>query len=218
MCAASNRLDLYIDIFEAKNQLASVLPTLTPGELVKAILEEFRELEYLSNAPGAYRLIKADGTTLKQADSLEAQQLNSKSRLILVEQEVRPPEGTQLPGQPVFLRETQTGEVYKLNWQPAVIGRLDKNQPNDKLAVNLESHSGGQYISRRHAQIIEENGRFYLESLSQRNPTFIIKNGAAPRPVTQKELLDHGDLIQLLDRNKITLKFIIRPKVTEQGA
>lgn len=218
MSATPNRLNLRIDIFEATNQLALVLPTLTPVELVKAILEEFQELDYLSRTPELYRLLKADGSALEQTDPLNTQQLGRESRLMLVEQEVNLPAGTQRPGQPVYLREMTTGEVYKLNWQPAVIGRFDKKQPDDKLAVNLERHGSGQYVSRRHAQIIEADGRFYLASLSERSPTFIVKNGADPRPVAQKEPLDHGDLIQLLDRNKITLKFIIRPETTGGAA
>ncbi len=56
---SQTRLDLRIDVFEKANQRALAMPNLTPPELIEAILLEFRELEYLSNKPADYLLIKA---------------------------------------------------------------------------------------------------------------------------------------------------------------
>src|SRR5262245_45022712 len=105
MCAAPTRLDLRIDVFEATDQPAQVLPNLTPPELIRAILQEFQELEYLGDNPTHYQLVRAsDRTPLENKQSL-AQQCQSKGRLILVESNVELPPGTQLPSQNIYLRD-----------------------------------------------------------------------------------------------------------------
>jgi hypothetical protein len=215
MCAAPNRLDLRIDIFEEMDQPALVLPSLKPPELITAILQEFQELEYLGETPAHYQLLRAsDGLPLDNNQPLAAQ-YSPRLRLILVENKVALPPGAQKPSRNIYLREmshNNTGQVHKLAWTPALIGRPDKNQPhNDWLAVNLESHQAGLRVSRRHARITESGGNFYIESLSN-NPTSIKSPDGASRPVTaEKQLLQPGELIYL-ERANVLLKFIIRPE------
>jgi hypothetical protein len=210
MSASQKRLELRIDVFEKTGQLAQALPGLTPPELVGAILQEFRELEYLSDLPGDYRLLKAEGNTPLDNASPLSEQLSSNRQLILVENQAPLPAGTQRPSKSAYLRDMAGGKVYRLSWQPAIIGRPDKKQPyNDRLVVNMETHSAGLRVSRRHAVITEENGQFYIQSLSG-NPTFIKGANGVVRPVSeQKQPLQNGEMIWL-EQSNINLKFIVR--------
>ena len=211
MSTNQKRLDLRVDVFEKPAQWAKPLPTLKPPEFVDAILQEFQELEYLSDTSADYRLVPADDEAASlQEDVQLAQQVANESRLKLLEVERPLPPGTKQPSQAIYLRDVASGKVFKLHWLPAIIGRPDKNQPHDdRIAVDLESYQTGLRVSRRHAQITEQNGRFIIESLS-RNPT-TVKNeeGAVEEVGDKKRPLQHGDLIQL-ERSNITLKFIVR--------
>lgn len=208
---SQTRLDLRIDVFEKANQRALAMPNLTPPELIEAILLEFRELEYLSNKPADYLLIKAkEKTPLENEDPLQKQLVNG-GQLTLFEKELPLPAGTHRFSQPVYLREQASGRVYKLHWQPALIGRPDQSQPhNDWIAVNLEAHPAGLRVSRRQAQITEEGGQYFIESLSK-NPTSIkTGEGKTVSVEASKHPLHHGDIIYF-DRSNIALKFIVRP-------
>jgi hypothetical protein len=210
MSSSQSRLELQVDIFEKAGQRALALPDLTPPELVDSILQEFRELEYLSDSPADYQLFKAaDKSPLDNENQLQSQVSNAE-RLVLVELMAPLPPGTERPSDKIYLRELSSGKVYKLNWLPAIIGRPDKNQPfDDRLAVNLETFETGLRVSRRQAMITEENGQYFIESMS-RNPTSI-KNGEEQIiPVTsKKQPLHPGDVIQL-ERSNVALKFIMR--------
>jgi len=210
MSTNQKRLDLYIDVFEKPAQLAKSLPNLKPPELVDAILQEFQELEYLSDTSTDYYLVAADNEAASlQEDVQLVQQVANESRLKLLEVERPLPPGTKRPGQAIYLRDVANGKVYKLYWLPAIIGRPDKNQPyDDWIAVDLESYQTGLRVSRRHAQITEQNGRYFIESLS-RNPTTVRNEEGAEEVGDKKRPLQHGDLIQL-ERSNITLKFIVR--------
>lgn len=211
MSTNQKRLDLQIDVFDKTSQWAKPLPTLKPTELVDAILQEFRELEYLSSSPTDYNLVQAgDEETLLQASEQLSQQIADKSHLKLLEVEKPLPKNAKRATDAIYLRELTTGKVYKLHWLPAIIGRPDKNQAlNDWIAVDLESYKTGLRVSRRHAQITERDGRYFIESMS-RNPT-LVKDAEGNVAVVsgEKRPLEHDDVIQL-ERSNIALKFIIR--------
>jgi hypothetical protein len=210
MSSKQPRLDLRVDVLEKKEQRALPLANLTAVEFVEAILREFRELEYLSDVPGDYQLLKADDNTPLEAQSELRQQLAGNGRLALVENKPPLPAGTRRPSQDVYLRDQTSGKVFKLNWQPAIIGRPDKNQPHDDwLAVNLEPYQAGLRVSRRQAMITEQGGSYFIESMS-RNPTAIKKpNGETIAVEAEKQPLEHGDIV-FLERSNVSLKFIVR--------
>ncbi|MEZ4513862.1 MAG: FHA domain-containing protein [Chloroflexota bacterium] len=210
MSANQMRLDVRIDVFEKTNQWAKPLLTLKPAELVEGVLLEFQELEYLSKVPADYYLVQGeDGVPLEEGVPL-SQQVVPEVRLRLVEAERPLPRGGRRPPGAAYLRDLETGRVYKLHWLPAIIGRPDKSQPhNELIAVNLESYKMGLRVSRRHVQITELNGRYFVESMS-RNPTVLKREGEDGVAVTeQKRPLQHGDIIQLA-RSNIAFKFIVR--------
>ena len=222
MSTTPSRLELRVDILDKKNQRALALSNLTAAEFVQAILREFRELEYLSDAPADYVLFRASDKSMLDAAGQLQPQVTANERLVLVEARPALPAETRRPAQNIYLRDLTTGKVYKLNWLPAVIGRPDKNQPyDDWIAVNLEAYQAGLRVSRRQAMITEDSGRYFVESMS-RNPTAIKRESGELVPVdTAKQPLNHGDVI-FLERSNISLKFIVRavvaPTAEKNGA
>ncbi len=75
----------------------------------------------------------------------------------------------------VYLQEEHTLTEYDVTWQPAVVGRLDHRDPSNNrlLAVDLESIEDLPTVSRHHACITLKNGKFYIEPLSPRNPSYL---------------------------------------------
>lgn len=205
-----DRLTLKIDVFEKKEQEAVALLGLTPTELIKSILQEFRELEYLNESPDEYVLLKAEDDTPLDDDSVLGNQLQDDDHLIMVEKERPLPSGTIRPSRSIYLRDQVIGRVYPLQWLPAIVGRPDKNQSHDDwLAVNLERHKAGLRVSRRHLEITEQNGRYFVDG-TPRNPACIKGVDAGDVPVVEeKRQLRSGDIIHL-ERSNITLKFIVR--------
>jgi FHA domain len=212
MSANQPRLELRIDVFALGGQRALVLPTLTPPELVTAILDEFNELEFLSDAAGNYQLLKAPDRAPLDDATPTGQQLTVGEHLLLVEREPPLPKGAKRMRHHVYLRDQGTSKVYKLHWQPAIIGRPDNSQEhNDWLAVNMATHPAGRRISRRHAQITEANGQYFVERLSP-NPTVVKDSQGISTPVDQqKHPLHHGDVLYF-ENSQIALKFIVRER------
>lgn len=210
MSMAQPRLEVAIDVFEEKTRRASILPQLTAGELIEAIVQEFRSIVYLSDAPEGYSLVRAGSQTPLERTIPLGQQLKPGERLVLVENEQPLPEGTQRPTTPAYLRDEASGTVYKLHWCPAIIGRPDKDLAhNERIAVNLAGHERGLRVSRRHAQITQQDGRFLIESLSS-NLTVIKDAQGHEAPLTDRSVpLEHGQTI-VLDKSQIALKFVVR--------
>lgn len=208
------RVELKIDVFEKKGQTARVLRSLTIRELVEEILLEFDELEYLDRAaPWNYVLRQKDEeTSLDPALTIAEHHLSRGTELVLDELPAILPAGASpMPGDIYLVYQRQTDveahRAFKLNWQPAVIGRPDTLLPqNNLLAVNLEPFPTGLRVSRRQAQIFCKEGHYYLENLSN-NPMSLNDDS---EPLHEIHELYEGDLIHLV-RSDITLKFISRP-------
>ena len=206
------RLELLIDVFDRPAQRASAQASLLPAELVAAVLEEFREIEYLGADPTQYQLRKAATRAPLDEQAQIGKQLAAGDRLTLAERAEPTPPGARALSRPVYLRDQASGAVYALRWQPAIIGRADPTRAdNPQLAVDLSAHSVGQRVSRRHAQIVEANGQLYVERLAQ-NPTAVKSSkGATTRLERDRLPVQAGDTI-LLENSEITLKLIVREK------
>lgn len=209
MSANQSRIELLIDVFDQPAQRAVALQSLLPAELVAGVIEEFGEIEFLGGDPAHYQLLKA-ATKAPLDDTVPiGEQLGAGDRLVLVERAQPVPPGTRPPSRPIYLRE-QGGMVYKLYWQPAIIGRPDTGQQDSQpIAVDLSANAAGQRVSRRHAQIVEANGKFFVEQLAQ-NPTVVkTTKGTTTRVERDRCPIQNGDTI-VLENSQIALKFIVR--------
>lgn len=219
MSSSPTRLDLLVDIGEIQGQPARVLSTITPPQLVEAILQEFRELEYLSIDPAEYLLAKAeDGSPLDETMPIGQQKLGKDGHVILLERELPVPADARKLARRVYLREQGSGKVYRLHWQPAIVGRRTESQSHkDWVAVDLQHLPTGLRASRRHVMITEDKGQLYVENLAK-NPAVILRNRDQRIPIdAQQELLLPEDTI-LLERSQIMLKVIVRDAAVEPSA
>lgn len=75
----------------------------------------------------------------------------------------------------VYLEEKRSLLEFELGWQPAVIGRKDYRDPakNRLLAADLEPVEDLPTVSRHHACITVQEGKFFLEQIQARNPTYL---------------------------------------------
>lgn len=208
MSSESSRLELLIDILDLKEQRANVVSDLRPSDLIKAALNEFTEdLPHLGQSVNAYRFVKADNKSELNHDESLGSQLENNAHLVLTEWVAPTPDGAQATDHALYLSDETAGEVYKLSWFPAIIGRPDKSRPENKLvAVNLEGHQYAQRVSRRHAKITHEQNQFWVESLSS-NATELIRNDEAIPVTDEKQMLEMDDVIRL-KRSKILLKVV----------
>lgn len=78
----------------------------------------------------------------------------------------------------------ESGKRYDLDGSKIVLGR----HPECHVVIEFGA------VSRHHAQILAEDGRFYLEDLNSRNGTFLNE-----QPVTGRAKLNHGDSIRICD-------------------
>jgi hypothetical protein len=209
---SSPRVNLKIDVFEKTNQTAHALKELTPLQFIASILAEFRELEYLSDNPSDYRLVRADtGAPLDNNYAL-ADQTWDDMHLRVEELDSYLPEGCERPSQPIYLRELRSGKAYKIHWHTAIVGRSSEGQPfNRRIAVDLRNHPTGLRVSRRHLHLEEDGDKYILDIVSNNPVTLIRDSQEVISGVTHGRIpLHNGDTIRL-DRSEIQLKFIVRP-------
>ncbi|MCC7206383.1 MAG: FHA domain-containing protein [Anaerolineae bacterium] len=207
------------DLFDEPNQEASIREHLPVRTLMS---EARREFNLPEDAVYALRF-QETGKALDPDKTMEQQGVRAGAILILT-RERRPAMREAVanagvsrsnitgPNRP-FLREDMTGKIFEIMWQPAVIGRRDPTNPQsvENLAVNLETFEGAKSVSRYHARMTEDKGKFYLESIADHNPAYL--NGSIVR-VGDKRLLMPGDKIEV---GKITLSFGLRGQTVQQN-
>lgn len=212
MTAANGRLELFVDVFDQESQRAWVLPTLTPRELVAAILAEFQEIAYLGTEPSTYRLQRrGDGPPLDPTQPL-AGQVADQERLYLAELAPPMPAGAREATQPLYLREERAGTLFRIHWHPAVVGRVSEGDPQSEwVAVDLRSFPTAKRASRRHLKLWEEEGHCYVANLSS-NPATLLRPDQPEQPLLLEAplLLHPGDTLRL-DRAGILLRVLVRP-------
>jgi hypothetical protein len=105
----------------------------------------------------------------------------------------------------VYLVEKQTLLEFDLTWQPAIIGRRDHRNPSNNrlLAVDLEGVEDLPTVSRHHACITAGGGKFFIEQIQDRNPTYV---DGQKLPPNRKSALPAGAVIQV---GRISLTFNI---------
>lgn len=209
MTSDQSRFDLAVDIFGDVQQ-ALVLHGLAPTDLVRSIIQEFREVDHLLSDPAAYKLVRSDTEADLDDDRPLDKQLAPRTQIKLVERPLQAPSGAQPLGRQIYLREQSRNTVYLIGWQPAIIGRVDANVlQNELVAVDLSGYTGELLVSRRHAQIVARGTQVVLENLSS-NPTRITRADGSSTDLKGQHQIQHDDLIELV-RSQIKLRVIIRP-------
>ncbi len=186
-------IELTIDVFDSTGNLAKVRKTLTVRRLIDEILREFDDLD--RSTPEAYAVYLKNQSKPLDRDSTLAQldiQAHDELELRYSRRSVRE---RLSGGKRLFLRDESTGQAFAIDWQPALIGRPDVDPThNELLAVNLEPFPNSLRVSRRHAQISEDRGVFYVESAAFNNPTFL---NSETTPIAGKRRIQSGDRIRL---------------------
>lgn len=213
MTTSVTRLELKINVFEQTAQQALILPGLTSSELIEAILNEFApDFNYFSDNKDDYQLVKSADQHPLPDDQKLSDVLKPGETITLIERSLALPAGSSRPRQAIYLREESSQHLYKLHWLPAVIGRRDTSTAvNPLLAVDLGNYTNGLRISRRHAQIVEDQGgQYVLESLAHNNPTVVVRPNERPVVIDgQRYQILHGDTIRF-QNSELKFQFIIR--------
>ncbi len=186
----------------------NIRSNITAGDLITAIQKQF-------SLDGLYEL-RLGGRPLDAALPLDEQGVVDQAKLFFFTTEIKRSDTADLiargerrdfsvPKQRVFLSDDREGTEYDITWQPAVIGRRDPRDlfRNQLLAVDLEEAGDAMSVSRHHACITEAGGQFYVEGLSDRNPTYV---NDAPLRFGIKALLHAGDRILM---GRISLTFYV---------
>ena len=198
-----NYLELTFQIdSETEPQRAQVRASLPVADLIAEIVREFE----IGSAAGYDLYREHAATPLAQNQSLEAQQVYDGQTLRFMRSVLA--HRRALPGKRrAALQLVGSNKVYPLRWQPAIIGRPDADPIHSSLlAVNLDWHPNNRRISRRHAQIIEDAGRYFIELLAVNNSVFLNKQQLE---ADQKYVLKHGDAI-FLRNSKVELRFLLK--------
>ena len=186
-------IDVKINVFEHTAQRARIRKSLTINQLIEEILKEFDDIgadsveRYTLQLKGVERTLNSNLTML-QLDI----QPQDEFTLGYAQQTIR-----QMldPQYYATLRDESTDKVFDIQWHPAVIGRPSTEvNHNIMLAVNMQLLPTGMTISRKHAQITFSNGSYFLEALSENNPTIV--NGKEI-PFNGIREIRSGDRIQL---------------------
>ena len=196
------------ELFDEPEQEASIRTNLTVRALIEEIRREFNLLE------GSYTLKRqGENQPLEPTQTLEQLGVQTGSVLVFERERMRLSQQIVRRGGRFFqgitgaevavLVEEQTGQEFYIRWQPAIIGRPSAGNPAsaEALAVNLGALPDAKTVSRQHAQITEQKGRYYLEGLAKRNPTWLNEQELAHG---EKRILRAGDRVRV---GKITLRF-----------
>jgi hypothetical protein len=184
-----------------RRQEVSVRANLTVRALIEEIRREFNLLDagYRLTLAGQREALPLDRTMEQLGLQTGAELVFERDRHRLDQRVIARGgqyfEAVSQPGR-ARLREAASGQTFAIEWQPAIIGRPDAANPvsAQALAVDVSTLAEGRTVSRRHAQITERGGTYYLEALNERNPTLL--NGQA-LTLGEKRALAPGDRIRV---------------------
>ncbi|MBK8050702.1 MAG: hypothetical protein IPK16_28500 [Anaerolineales bacterium] len=120
------------------------------------------------------------------------------------------PVGATLIEQPLYLRETTSGSVFKVSWLPAIVGRTDAALPeNNLVVVDLGNLPNGLRVSRRHVRITQEGDQIYVQCMSGNPATLRHVDGTTQSLDKGRGALLPGDVL-FLERSEIALRQVVR--------
>jgi serine/threonine-protein kinase len=133
---------------------------------------------------------------LKIAEKRETSATSASAAAVVSADPSQSPETDQAKGFHATLvieRGASVGTEFGLTGEESNIGRWDADNgifPD----VDLDAHDPEAKVSRRHARIVQENGRYLLEDLGSTNGTFI-NRGRRLIPGTKQPLNDGDEVI-----------------------
>lgn len=167
------------ELFDEVSQEASIRKNVTMRNLMIEIQREFSlpEGNYLLQIKGEKRSLDLD-KTLEQlniqtgAEIVFARDRRNAARVMALGGSTHT---MIISSKQAYLVEDETGKVFEIEWQPAIIGRPDANNPvsGQTLAVNLGGFDEARTVSRQHATITERGGIYFIESMAERNPALL---------------------------------------------
>ncbi|MAT42813.1 MAG: hypothetical protein CL609_10755 [Anaerolineaceae bacterium] len=202
-------LDLVFDIFDQTGQKAKVNKNLTISELMDEIIKEFDDLNNDHSVEYAL-FLKGNPKPLDKQKSLESLNIQMFDELVFQYASGTPRDVIEVKENcNAYVLVESLNENIKIEWQPAIIGRPDNDPTHNKLlAINLQSAANGMSVSRKHAQILEEDHHYFIEPLSTYNPTYL---NDETLPIEGKRELFNNDLL-FISKARIKLVFTICPE------
>jgi hypothetical protein len=204
-----DRLNLTVDIKTNKigSKEINVRNSLLVGNLITEIQDKFNlggtlQLRVKGNSEPLAWDVPLDQTEVEEGAVLFCEQVvEDTGTLDRIELGVR--DTIEGDFKRVYLVEKRTLLEFDLEWQPAIIGRRDRRNPSNNrlLAVDLEGVEDLPTVSRHHACITSGGGKFFIEQIQERNPTYV--DGQALTP-NRKSALPAGAVIQV---GRISLTF-----------
>jgi hypothetical protein len=197
------------DLFDDMNQEASLRGNISARTVIMEIQREFNlpEGNYALRIKGKSKPLDLDRTMEQLGIQTGAELQFTRERRSAAKAAAALGTSHRLLSGPkqAYLREDSTGKLFELEWQPAIIGRPDANNPvsGEALAVNLSGFEESRSVSRQHASITERNGVFFIESMAERNLAEL--NGSVLQ-IGERRSLQHGDKI-LIGKIALTFKF-----------
>ena len=160
-------------IYPVEVQRAKVKGNLSANELIQEILNEFGD--ETENRPENYLLFRGENQKpLAGKQELVLQGVREGDTLVFtsLSEAQRQNLGQSFSA---YLQMRGTSDKFEIAWQPAIIGRPDpiNKSQNDLLAVNLDGFPNSLRVSRQHAQIKVKKGKYLLQALADRNPTYL---------------------------------------------
>ncbi len=205
----SDYIKLKLDVFDEPTQNISALRNLTVDEFKGEILRKFQDLNQSDKGfyglflVGSHRPLDSKRSLLElniqNGDRLTFGWLNGASSKRNGGKILLP---VECKGKIVVY---ENRSVSAIAWQPFIIGRKTAEGKNNALiGVDCKGLTNDRRVSRNHAQILFVDGQYYLESLEEKNPTYLNGDKIA---VHQKVLLNHEDVIEI-STGKVRLKFL----------
>ncbi len=208
-------IDVKIDVFDHLGQRARLRKSLTIRTLIEEILKEFEDIA--AEIPEKYAIyIEGMDRPLASASMLE--QLDIQPHDTLIFKYAWQNQNDQQPLEPhqyAAMRD-DSGKIYSIKWQPALIGRPNNDSKHDaNLAVNLQSHPKRQTVSRSHAQITFSSGHYYIQPLAENNPIFVEDKKVA---FGAHQEINNGDKISIGTKGLQITFFMTRKSATQPSA
>jgi hypothetical protein len=174
-------------------------PTDVPIALLAGQLA--REMGWGASAQD-YSLLMEDARILRGSETLGAAGVVHGDVLVLAASQPAVQPRAASPAQAAARLVASSGESFALAGGPVTVGRGDA-QANLQVEINLSTLDTQKRSSRRHAQIVQRQGRYEVRDLESLNGTFV--NGKRLPPGESCPLSD-GDLVQF-GKGGVALRF-----------